>query len=445
MKPTFGRNLKRTAVFALLLAIIFSLTAPVLATDGAENLKLSFTLSKAAIAPGEEMTVAVALANYDAAMTGLRAIGVEITWDADALEIVPGSPATLLTTSASMILTTAYNESAGMVVFTYMSPGKGTTLEKGKTGLFSFAVKAAGTADETIAMNVALKVADANKNTTVPVTNAPVITVVVKTEPPVVTPPVTDDPPTDKPPVTTDPPVVAPPVTTKPPTVTPPAATESPTDKPPVKTESPTDKPPVTTGPPTEPADKPKETAPFVNPFTDVKENDWFYADVAKAYLSGLIKGTSAATFSPDNNLTYAEAVTLAARMHRLYTSREAEIEAGVPWHQPFVDYAKANGVIDRDYDWNAAATRAGYIEIFANALPEAALPAINSIPDGSIPDVPANHPNAAAIYKLYRAGIVQGVDAAHNCNPDSNIRRSEVAAIINRMTDSEARIEFGM
>ena len=51
----------------------------------------------------------------------------------------------------------------------------------------------------------------------------------------------------------------------------------------------------------------------------------------------------------------------------------------------------------------------------------------------------------AAAIYKLYRAGIVQGIDAAHNCNPDSNIKRSEVAAILTRMMNDEARIEFGI
>ena len=84
-------------------------------------------------------------------------------------------------------------------------------------------------------------------------------------------------------------------------------------------------------------------------------------------------------------------------------------------------------------------------MEIFANALPGEALGEINEVADGSIPDVPAGHAQAGAIYRLYRAGILQGVDAAHSCNPSSTIRRSEVAAILVRMMDSAKRIKFVM
>jgi hypothetical protein len=55
------------------------------------------------------------------------------------------------------------------------------------------------------------------------------------------------------------------------------------------------------------------------------------------------------------------------------------------------------------------------------------------------------SHAQAGAIYKLYRAGIVQGVDAAHNCNPSANIKRSEVAAILIRMMDPAKRVKFDM
>jgi hypothetical protein len=47
------------------------------------------------------------------------------------------------------------------------------------------------------------------------------------------------------------------------------------------------------------------------------------------------------------------------------------------------------------------------------------------------------------AIYRLYRAGIVWGVNAARECNPSANIKRSEVAAILTRMMDSSARVRF--
>jgi len=45
----------------------------------------------------------------------------------------------------------------------------------------------------------------------------------------------------------------------------------------------------------------------------------------------------------------------------------------------------------------------------------------------------------------MYRAGIVQGVDGAHNCNPNANIKRSEVATILTRMMNEGVRISFNM
>ena len=179
-------------------------------------------------------------------------------------------------------------------------------------------------------------------------------------------------------------------------------------------------------------------------PFTDIPANAWYYDDVKTAWETGLIDGTTATTFSPLNNLTYSEAIKLASCMHQLYTAGKVTLANGSPWYQSYVDYAKANKIISKDYSWSSPATRAGYMEIFANALPSDALKAINDVADGAIPDVAMSHPQAAAIYKLYRAGILQGVDKAHNCNPDSNIRRSEVAAVLTRMMNADKRVSFG-
>ena len=186
--------------------------------------------------------------------------------------------------------------------------------------------------------------------------------------------------------------------------------------------------------------------------FTDVSSGDWFYADVQKAVDTGLINGFENNTYRPNNNMTYAEAVKLAAVMYSLATTGSIKFPKGDPWYKSYVDYAKNTGVISRNYDWNEPATRAGYMEIFAKAIPDMPanagiqpLTAINSVPDGSIPDVSMSHSRAAAIYKLDRAGIVQGSDDQHNCKPYDYIRRSEVAAILNRMTNAGERIQFSM
>ena len=124
--------------------------------------------------------------------------------------------------------------------------------------------------------------------------------------------------------------------------------------------------------------------------FTDVKSSDWFYNDVKSAVEMGLVNGKSATTYAPNDNLTYAEAIKLAACMNMLYTTGSVSIKAGDPWYKPYVDYCVDNKIIDREYDYDANATRAGYMGIFAQALPEDGFKAINNVPDNSIPDVPS-------------------------------------------------------
>ena len=179
-------------------------------------------------------------------------------------------------------------------------------------------------------------------------------------------------------------------------------------------------------------------------PFTDVSPSAWYFKDVKNAYEKGLINGKSATRYAPDDQMTYAEAVKLAACMYQQKKEGSITLKSGNPWYTPYVEYAYANGLISELMPWDQAATRAGYMSIFANVLSDADA-SKNAIADGSIPDVPANHPNAAAIYKLYRAGIVTGVDAQHNCKPLANIKRSEVAATLTRMTDASARVAFNM
>ena len=186
-------------------------------------------------------------------------------------------------------------------------------------------------------------------------------------------------------------------------------------------------------------------TALAANPFIDVPKSEWYYADIDHAYQNGLINGKTPTEYKPNDYLTYAEAVKLAAAMNQRYITGAVTLQNGTPWYQTYVDYCKTNNIIKKDYVWDQNATRAGYMEIFADALPSSGMKEINTIPDGSIPDVPMSHPQSKAIYKLYRVGILQGNDLQHNCNPGANIKRSEVAAILTRMMDSSKRIQFSM
>ena len=179
-------------------------------------------------------------------------------------------------------------------------------------------------------------------------------------------------------------------------------------------------------------------------PFTDVPESEWYYSDVKGAYETGLINGFEDHTFRPNEDMTYAQAVKLAACMNQKYMTGSVTLENGSSkWYDSYVTYAREQNIISRDYDWNAPATRAGYVEIFANALPDSALQEMNRIQDGSIPDVSMEHPQADAIYKLYRAGILTGIDSQGTFASNSYIKRSEVSAILTRMMNESDRKEL--
>lgn len=213
--------------------------------------------------------------------------------------------------------------------------------------------------------------------------------------------------------------------------------------------------------------------------FTDVPESSWYAPYVETACASGLMNGVGGTSFAPDGNLTVAEAVTLAARLHNTFHGNGVDLENGEPWYQPYVDYAAKNGVLDpgRSYSYDSNITRGDFALLISSALPDSALPAINDVPSGAIPGVSSGSPmddarNAlidagvvkpedsymillmsaalsgqgtddaagAAVYRLYRAGILTGNDAYGTFAPYTNIQRSEVAAIISRVIDASQR-----
>ena len=80
--------------------------------------------------------------------------------------------------------------------------------------------------------------------------------------------------------------------------------------------------------------------------FADVPAGSWFAAGVQSAYELGLMTGTSGTAFDPSGNLTLAETVVLAARLHSIYAGDGASFTGGATWYQPYVDYAIQNGIM---------------------------------------------------------------------------------------------------
>lgn len=179
--------------------------------------------------------------------------------------------------------------------------------------------------------------------------------------------------------------------------------------------------------------------------FTDVPAGVWYEDYVNIASDAGLINGKGNGLFAPNDNMTIAEAITLAVRFDCSTKGTEPVTNSSgdSPWYQPYVDYAEENGLPWQYGDYNAKITRDEFARIFADVYQAnksiydtEGFTAINTVADGAIPDVPMSSNYADDIYTLYRLGVLGGSDAARNFRPDSNILRSEVSAILCRLID---------
>ena len=197
-------------------------------------------------------------------------------------------------------------------------------------------------------------------------------------------------------------------------------------------------------------------SVPTQQNYVDVSTTSWYFTYVNSATQMGLINGMSSTKYEPEGTLTLAQAVKLAACMNQLYTTGKVTLTNGSSeWYESYAAYARDNGILagskptafEIGYsnvmdEPNKVITRQEYAWIFARALPKEALPEVNRIPDNAIPDVPQTMSAwYDSIYTLYRAGIVNGNDAKGTFNPLSDIKRSEVAAIVVRMMDKSFRV----
>ena len=178
-------------------------------------------------------------------------------------------------------------------------------------------------------------------------------------------------------------------------------------------------------------------------PFYDVDSNHWFYEPVKSAWANELIDGVTARYYMPDNTLTVAQAIKLAAALHQKQSVGFVTLQnGGTHWYDNYVNYAVANGLIEAAYQsksaetMNAPVTRAEFVHILSKTLVGAKQ--LNTV--NSIPDVKAGDAWADEIYAFYRAGILTGSDRLGTFYPESSLKRSEAAAILVRLYDATQR-----
>ena len=183
--------------------------------------------------------------------------------------------------------------------------------------------------------------------------------------------------------------------------------------------------------------------------FSDVSPRDWFAVWVDIAYNVGLTSGVGGNRYAPEQTLTVAEVLKLAATMESRYKddSFHTSSSTGPYWYSGAVNYCLASGIIQNgtfsQKDYLRPATRREIAQIFAATSQAKHMKNINDLSriKVSVPDVKPGDPGADAIYSLYAKGVLTGVDSKLTFNPKGTVTRAEAAAIVARMARAEQRL----
>lgn len=182
--------------------------------------------------------------------------------------------------------------------------------------------------------------------------------------------------------------------------------------------------------------------APDVN-FADVDKDMWYYRYINIAVQFGILSGNGDGCFRPDNNITVAEAVKIAAcaREEFDHTNVLGTMDAGENWYDKYFIFCKNSGIIEPtvELDPQKPATRAEVSYLFSRCVSKKDY--INEVPITDIPDVDYSTPYFEEILDMFNLGAAVGSDANYTFHPNDNIKRSEAAAMIVRLICYDLRI----
>ena len=180
-------------------------------------------------------------------------------------------------------------------------------------------------------------------------------------------------------------------------------------------------------------------------PFTDVRESDWFYEDVAFAYENGLFAGTSDTTFSPNASMTRAMLVTV---LYRLEGQPAVNGRSGFSdvqyngYYEDAVTWAADNGIVNgtstTTFSPNANVTREQMAAIlYRYAQYKKYNTAASSSLNGFTDQASVSGYATASLEWAVAEKLVNG--SAGKLMPTGNATRAQVAAILHRFVENVA------
>ena len=155
----------------------------------------------------------------------------------------------------------------------------------------------------------------------------------------------------------------------------------------------------------------------LLNPFKDVKVSSWFGKYVIDLYNDGIINGTSATTYAPNDTLTWAAALKLLLVSNGNLKAADA---TGADWSKNVIAKAAELGLVAADLDGTKAISRLEFCQVAAklNKLAE-------SKTESKFTDCTDGY-----VMALVDAKVIDGMTAT-TFEPAASLTRAQIAKII--------------
>ncbi len=155
----------------------------------------------------------------------------------------------------------------------------------------------------------------------------------------------------------------------------------------------------------------------YFNPFKDVKTTSWYFNYMIHLYEDGVISGTSATTYAPNDTLTWAAALKLLLVSHGDLKAADA---TGTDWSKNVIAKAAELGLVAADLDGTKAISRLEFCQVAAklNKLAE-------SKTESKFTDCTDGY-----VMALVDAKVIDGMTAT-TFEPAASLTRAQIAKII--------------
>lgn len=159
----------------------------------------------------------------------------------------------------------------------------------------------------------------------------------------------------------------------------------------------------------------------LMNPFKDVKVSSWFGQYVIDLYNDGIINGTSATTYAPNDTLTWAAALKLLLVSHGDLKAADA---TGADWSKNTIAKAAELGLVAADLDGTKAISRLEFCQVAAklNKLAE-------SKTESKFTDCTDGY-----VMALVDAKVISGMTET-TFEPAASLTRAQIAKILYQLT----------